>query len=72
MSFYQGLILILRTSIVKNSQLGLERELKLSNGNIPCLLHVPKKRREGLLKRKILSIFVKRLWACFGKRKIGR
>ena len=48
-SFLTGLKFIIHTSVIKNFNKGEERELSLSIGKTPLLLHVPQNQEKGLI-----------------------
>lgn len=49
MSFIAGLRFIINTSVLKNFSQGEARELSLSNGKTPALVHIPTQKEKGLI-----------------------
>ena len=49
MSFIAGLRFIINTSVLKDFRLGEARELSLSNGKTPALVHIPTQKEKGLI-----------------------
>lgn len=49
MSIIAGLSFIVNTSLIKNEKKGVEKELTLSSGTTPLLIHTPTKKEKGLV-----------------------